>query len=228
MGSIIFEEDIEVVIEKIAEYAIETEAPYEFIAAEFDVPVIIVEDCIKRAIAKDRIKYEKLNKIYDKSNQIESSIEDIERTYKAYNLVLRGYEIDDIVKLLNSDYKTINFDLTKRLNTFSPIMAKRLTTVFNNELNNSDEYYHVTDLDLLNSIEIKILTSATYYNQTGDFDGIISKYDEQYTYDIIESFIDILPLLDRYVYKKTINSLKYNDVYGNEDYQYKRELKNIR
>lgn len=228
MGSIIFEEDIEVVIEKIAEYAIETEAPYEFIAAEFDVPVIIVEDCIKRAIAKDRIKYEKLNKIYDKSNQIESSIEDIERTYRAYNLVLRGYEIDDIVKLLNSDYKTINFDLTKRLNTFSPIMAKRLTTVFNNELNNSDEYYHVTDLDLLNSIEIKILTSATYYNQTGDFDGIISKYDEQYTYDIIESFIDILPLLDRYVYKKTINSLKYNDVYGNEDYQYKRELKNIR
>jgi hypothetical protein len=228
MGSIIFEEDIEVVIEKIAEYAIETEAPYEFIAAEFDVPVIIVEDCIKRAIAKDRIKYEKLNKIYDKSNQIESSIEDIERTYKAYNLVLRGYEIDDIVKLLNSDYKTINFDLTNRLNTFSPIMAKRLTTVFNNELNNSDEYYHVTDLDLLNSIEIKILTSATYYNQTGDFDGIISKYDEQYTYDIIESFIDILPLLDRYVYKKTINSLKYNDVYGNEDYQYKRELKNIR
>lgn len=228
MGSIIFEEDIEVVIEKIAEYAIETEAPYEFIAAEFDVPVIIVEDCIKRAIAKDRIKYEKLNKIYDKSNQIESSIEDIERTYKAYNLVLRGYEIDDIVKLLKSDYKTINFDLTKRLNTFSPIMAKRLTTVFNKELNNSDEYYHVTDLDLLNSIEIKILTSATYYNQTGDFDGIISKYDEQYTYDIIESFIDILPLLDRYVYKKTINSLKYNDVYGNEDYQYKRELKNIR
>ena len=228
MGSIIFEEDIEVVIEKIAEYAIETEAPYEFIAAEFDVPVIIVEDCIKRAIAKDRIKYEKLNKIYDKSNQIESSIEDIERTYRAYNLVLRGYEIDDIVKLLNSDYKTISFDLTKRLNTFSPIMAKRLTTVFNNELNNSDEYYHVTDLDLLNSIEIKILTSATYYNQTGDFDGIISKYDEQYTYDIIESFIDILPLLDRYVYKKTINSLKYNDVYGNEDYQYKRELKNIR
>lgn len=228
MGSIIFEEDIEVVIEKIAEYALETEAPYEFIAAEFDVPVIIVEDCIKRAIAKDRIKYEKLNKIYDKSNQIESSIEDIERTYRAYNLVLRGYEIDDIVKLLNSDYKTINFDLTKRLNTFSPIMAKRLTTVFNNELNNSDEYYHVTDLDLLNSIEIKILTSATYYNQTGDFDGIISKYDEQYTYDIIESFIDILPLLDRYVYKKTINSLKYNDVYGNEDYQYKRELKNIR
>ena len=228
MGSIIFEEDIEVVIEKIAEYAIETEAPYEFIAAEFDVPVIIVEDCIKRAIAKDRIKYEKLNKIYDKSNQIESSIEDIERTYRAYNLVLRGYEIDDIAKLLNSDYKTINFDLTKRLNTFSPIMAKRLTTVFNNELNNSDEYYHVTDLDLLNSIEIKILTSATYYNQTGDFDGIISKYDEQYTYDIIESFIDILPLLDRYVYKKTINSLKYNDVYGNEDYQYKRELKNIR
>lgn len=228
MGSIIFEEDIEVVIEKIAEYALKTEAPYEFIAAEFDVPVIIVEDCIKRAIAKDRIKYEKLNKIYDKSNQIESSIEDIERTYRAYNLVLRGYEIDDIVKLLKSDYKTINFDLTKRLNTFSPIMAKRLTTVFNNDLNNSDEYYHVTDLDLLNSIEIKILTSATYYNQTGDFDGIISKYDEQYTYDIIESFIDILPLLDRYVYKKTINSLKYNDVYGNEDYQYKRELKNIR
>ena len=85
-------------LEKIAEYALETEAPYEFLAAEFDVPVIIVEDCIKRAIAKDRIKYEKLNKIYDKSNQIESSIEDIERTYKAYNLVLRGYEIDDIVK----------------------------------------------------------------------------------------------------------------------------------
>ena len=228
MGSIIFEEDIEVVIEKIAEYALETEVPYEFIAAEFDVPVIVVEDCIKRAIAKDRIKYEKLNQIYDKSNQIESSIEDIERTYKAYNLVLRGYEIDDIVKLLNSDYKTINFDLTKRLNTFSPIMAKKLTMVSNKELNSSDEYYHVTDLDLLNNIEIKILTSATYYNQTGDFDGIISKYDEQYTYDIIESFIDILPLLDRYVYKKTINSLKYNDVYGNEDYQYKRELKNIR